>query len=425
MKKRVPIAIVDCNNFYASCERVFNPKLAGRPVVVLSNNDGVIVALSNEAKAIGIKSFSPLFKVQDLIQKHNVAVFSSNYTLYGDISHRIMETLKHFSPDVEIYSIDEAFIYLRGFDNKDIVEYCREIKHTIKKWVGIPVSIGIAYTKTLAKLANRRAKKNPIFDGVLSLIDNPDTESHLKSTDVAEVWGVGRQYTKMLHCHKINTAYDLLKANQKWIKKRMTVQGLRTVLELNDIPCISPQYVPPDKKGIISSRSFGRYITEKYELAEAVASYVTRAAEKLRHQNSLANVVYVFLRTNPFKDTPQYHNGCQVLFPVPTNFTNEMIVYALKALDQIYKPGFLYQKAGILLTGIVPKSTEQVSLFDDINREKFQKISKAMDKINFDMGSGTITFAATGVRRDWKMKRELKSPQYTTRWKEIPNVKAI
>ena len=425
MRKKVPIAIVDCNNFYASCERVFNPSLAGRPIVVLSNNDGIIVALSNEAKALGIKGFSPLFKVQNLIDKHNVAVFSSNYTLYGDLSHRIMKALEHFSPDVEIYSIDEAFISLRGFESQDLDAYCQEIRHTIKKWVGIPVSIGIAYTKTLAKLANRRAKKNQIYDGVLNLIDNPETEMHLKAVEVSDVWGVGRQYTKLLNCHRIYTAYDLSRANQKWIKKRMTVQGLRTVLELNDIPCIAAQYFPPDKKGIISSRSFGRYITAKNELAEAVATYVTRAAEKLRSQKSVANVIYVFLRTNPFKDTPQYHNGCQVILPVATDFTNEMIGYAIKALEQIYKPGYNYQKAGIMLTGIVPKKTEQLPLFDEVDRVKNQKISVAMDKINLEMGAGSIIFAASGVRRDWKMKRELKSPQYTTRWKEIPDVKAI
>lgn len=425
MKSKVPIAIVDCNNFYASCERIFNPSLEGKPVVVLSNNDGVIVALSNEAKALGIKGFSPLFKVKELIEKHNVAVFSSNYTLYGDISHRIMTSLEHFSPEVEIYSIDEAFISLKGFESKDLIEYCHEIRNTIKKWVGVPVSIGIAYTKTLAKLANRRAKKNPTYGGVLSLIDNPEIDNHLKSVEVADVWGVGRQYTKMLNCHRIYNAWDLANANQKWIKKSMTVQGLRTVLELNGVPCIKAEYTPPDKKGIISSRSFGRNVTEKSELAEAVASYVTRATDKLRLQRSIARVVNVYLRTNPFKDTPQYHNGCQIVLPVATDFTNEIIKYALKGLDQIYKPGYIYQKAGIMLTGIIPKTHDQTSLFDDVNRDKYQRVSDAMDKININMGTGTIIFAAAGVKKEWKMKRELKSPQYTTRWEEIPNVKAI
>ncbi|MDT3737890.1 MAG: Y-family DNA polymerase [Candidatus Kapabacteria bacterium] len=425
MRKKVPIAIVDCNNFYASCERVFNPRLNGKPIIVLSNNDGVIVALSNEAKALGIKGFSPLFKVQDLVTKHNVAVFSSNYTLYGDLSHRVMTTLEQFSPNVEIYSIDEAFIYLDGIHSKDLTAYCSEIRQTVKKWVGIPVSVGIAYTKTLAKLANRRAKKNPVYNGVLNLIDNPDIESHLKGVEVGDVWGVGRQYTKLLNCHNIYTAYDLSKANQTWIKKRMTVQGLRTVHELNGEPCISAEYTPPDKKGIISSRSFGKNVTEKKDLAEAIANYTTRAAEKLRMQKSIANAIYVFLRTNPYKDTPQYHNGCQVILPVATDFTNELIEYAMKGLEQIYRPDYLYQKAGIMLTGILPKSTEQVSLFDKIDRDKFQKITDAMDKLNMEMGSGTVFFAAAGIKRGWKMKRELKSPQYTTRWEEIPDVKAF
>jgi DNA polymerase V len=423
LKKKVPIAIVDCNNFYASCERIFNPKLAGKPIIVLSNNDGVIVALSNEAKQIGIKGFMPLFKVQDLVKKYDVAVFSSNYTLYGDISHRIMTTLEQFSPNVEIYSVDEAFIYLDGMSNKDLTAYSHEIRNTIKKWIGIPVSVGIAETKTLAKLANRRAKKNSQYNGVLNLINNPETENHLKSVEVADVWGVGRQYTKVLNCHHIYTAYDLSKADNNWIKKKMTVQGLRTVMELNGIPCITGDFTPPDKKGIISSRSFGNYVTEKNQLAEAVASYTSRAAEKLRQQKSVANVISVFLRTNPFKETQQYHKGCQVILPVPTDFTNELIESAMKGLDQIYRPDFLYQKAGIMLTGIVPKSSLQISLFDNVNREKNQKLSDVMDKLNLEYGTGTIFYASSGTKKNWSMKRELKSPQYTTRWDEIPNVK--
>ncbi|MDX9789876.1 MAG: Y-family DNA polymerase [Candidatus Kapaibacterium sp.] len=425
MKRKVPIAIVDCNNFYASCERIFNPSLQGKPVVVLSNNDGVIVALSNEAKALGIQSFSPLFKVKDIIEKHHVAVFSSNYTLYGDISARIMSILDNFSPEVEVYSIDEAFVYLKGFENKDINQYCREIKDTIKKWVGVPVSIGIAYTKTLAKLANRRAKKNPQYEGVLNLIDNPDIDNHLKAVEVSDVWGVGRQYTKLLNNHKIYSAYDLSRADHKWVKKKMTVQGLRTVFELNDISCISAVYNPPDKKSIISSRSFSRYITEKKELEEAIATYITRAAEKLRSQSSVANLLYVFLRTNPFKDSPQYHKGCRINLPVPTDFTNEMIDYGIKALEQIYRPGYLYQKAGVMISGIVPAVNEQTSLFDGVDREKMKKMTETVDKINRDMGSGTVVFATAGIKRAWSMKRELKSPQYTTRWEEIPNVKAV
>ncbi|GAB1373093.1 Y-family DNA polymerase [Candidatus Kapaibacterium sp.] len=422
MRKKLPIALVDCNNFYASCERIFIPKLTGKPIVVLSNNDGVIVALSNEAKALGIKGFSPLFKVRDIIEKNDVAVFSSNYTLYGDISHRIMTTLEKFSPDVEIYSIDEAFIYLDGIHTNNLEDYAREIKRTIKKWIGIPVSVGIAETKTLAKLANRRAKKNPAYEGVLNLINNPDVEEHLKSVKVEDVWGVGRQYTKLLNCHRVYTAYDLSKANHSWIKKRMTIQGLRTVMELNGIPCIEPDYTPPDKKGIISSRSFGQYVTEKSELAEAISTYTTRAAEKLRLQKSAARVITVFLRTNPFKDTPQYHNGCQIVMQVASDFTSELIEHAIRGLEQIYKPGYLYQKAGIMLSGIIPKSAIQDSLFDSKNREQLQKATNALDKINLDYGAGSIFYASSGVRKSWSMKRELKSPQYSTRWDEIPIV---
>lgn len=424
MSKNKAIALVDCNNFYASCERVFQPKLNGKPIVVLSNNDGVIVALSNEAKQCGIANFTPYFKAKPLIDKYNVAVFSSNYTLYGDISHRVMKTLEQFSPEMEIYSIDEAFLSFDGFNYKDLDAYGREIRNTVKKWVGIPVSVGIANTKTLAKLANRRAKKALQYDGVLNLLGNPEMEMHLKAVDVGDIWGVGRQYTKLLKSRNINTAFDLKNANQQWIKKKMTVMGLRTVLELNGQPCINLEHVVPAKKGIISSRSFGKYLTEKHQLAEAVATYTSRAAEKLRRQNSVANMIYVFLRTNPFKESPQYHNGVQVILPIATNFTSELIDWAMKGLDQIYKEGYLYQKAGVMLAGIIPEKIKQIALFDNYDREKVEQATKAMDKLNSIFGSGTINYAATGVRKEWTMKRELKSPNFTTRWEELPKAKA-
>ena len=423
--KVYPIALVDCNNFYASCEKVFNPKLKNKPVVVLSNNDGVIVALSAEAKALGIKSFEPLFKIKHLIEKHNVAVFSSNYTLYGDLSNRVMTTLEHFSPDVEVYSIDEAFISLKGFEWQDLTEYCRKIRATVEKWTGITVSIGIAETKTLAKLANRIAKKNPEYNGVLNIYNLPDKDEFLKKLQVEDVWGVGRQYTKLLHGMSIKTAYDLAHSNQIWIKKKMTVQGLRTVKELNGLPCIKQEYSVPAKQSIVSSRSFGRYITEKNEIKEAVAGFVHRGTEKLRRQNSAANMISVFLRTNPFKETPQYHNGCQVGLPYPMNSPAEMIEYAMKAVEQIFREGFLYQKAGILLAGIVPVDTVQRTIFENIERrEKIKKLTAVMDKINEDHKAGTLFIAAAGTDKTWTMKRELKSPAYTTSWKELPIVKA-
>ncbi|MDQ1266391.1 MAG: Y-family polymerase, partial [Bacteroidota bacterium] len=295
---KTPIALVDCNNFYASCERVFNPKLYGKPIVVLSNNDGIIVARSDEAKALGIKMGEPLFKIQDLVRRHNIQVFSSNYTLYGDMSCRVMRVLEQYSQDVEIYSIDEAFLSLWGMERNDLTEYCRNIRNIVRQWTGITVSVGIAETKTLAKLANRIAKKNPKFGGVLNLIGDPNIEEYLKITLVEDIWGVGRQYTKFLNNHGIKTAYDFVNSNDKWIKKNMTVMGLRTCFELRGIPCIKLEYAVPAKKAIVCSRSFGKPVIEKQELHEAVSLFTTRAAEKMRRQNSAASLLTVFLRTN-------------------------------------------------------------------------------------------------------------------------------
>ena len=423
MKK--PVAIVDCNNFYASCERVFNPKLKERPIVVLSNNDGMIIARSNEAKALGIPMGSPLFKVENIIKKHNVAVFSSNYTLYGDMSHRVMSTLEQFSPDVEIYSIDEAFINLEGFAHTDLNEYCRTIRKTVYQWTGIPVSIGLAATKTLSKIANRYAKKHPELNGVLNLYEASEDEIdfYLDKTAVEDIWGVGRQYTKLLHKHNIETALQLKKANDKWIKQKMTVMGLRTVNELRGIACIEYDYTPPPKQSIVSSRSFGRTVETIEEIKESVALFTTRAAEKLRFQNSAANLLTVFLRTNPFKETAQYHNGVVVTLPVATDISSEMIEYAMKGVEQIYRPGYLYYKVGVMLSGIVPKDSVQFSLFDDPNRSKKAKLTETMDFINMLYGSNTLFYAREGVERNWKTRSENKSKRFTTDWDDLPEVK--
>ncbi len=415
------IAIVDCNNFYASCERVFNPKLEGKPVVVLSNNDGIIVARSAEAKSIGIKMGDPLFKVEHLVKKHEVQVFSSNYSLYGDMSNRVMTILEEFAPKVEIYSIDEAFIDFTGIKIHDVTSYCRYIRDSIKKWVGIPVSIGIAKTKTLAKLANRIAKKDAQYDGVLNLLEFETLEPFLQNVEIEDVWGIGRQYTKKLKCRGINTAYQFSLQNDKWLKKNFTVMGLRTAYELRGISCISFENMHPDKKAIISSRSFGKRVTELSELREAVANYTSRAAEKMRRQNSAASIISVFLRTNPFKkDLPQYHNGVQAMLPVPTDATNELLFYAMKGLEQIYKEGIIYQKAGIMLSGLVPYRSMQQSIFDAVDRDRMSKLMKVVDKINSDWGDGSLVFAQSGVRKDWSMKREMKSPHFTTSWNQLP-----
>jgi len=421
-----PVAIVDCNNFYASCERVFNPKLKDKPIVVLSNNDGMIIARSNEAKALGIPMGDPLFKIEDKVKKHDIQVFSSNYALYGDMSHRVMSALEQFSPDVEIYSIDEAFMNLEGFDYLDLDEYCREIRDTVTKWTGIPVSIGIAGTKTLAKVANRFAKKHPENKGVLNLYNasKEKIDEILEQTDVEDIWGVGRQYTKLLYTHGIYNAKQLSEAEDKLIRKKMTVMGLRTVYELRGIPCVEYQYFPPAKQSIVSSRSFGKNVEDIEQLKESIAYFTTIAAEKLRYQRSAANFISVFLRTNPFKETAQYHNGCLISLPAPTDITAEMIDYAMKGVEQIYRPGFLYYKVGVMLSGIVPADTVQFTLFDKMNRQKMSKATEIVDLINMQHGTGTVVYARQGIKREWRTRSEKKSARFTTSWEELPEVKA-
>ncbi len=421
-QKEYPIALVDCNNFYASCERVFNPKLWKVPIVVLSNNDGMIVARSNEAKALGIKMGEPLFKVQNIVKKYGVKVFSSNYVLYGDMSCRVMNCLSQYSPDVEIYSIDEAFLNLKGFESRDLVKYGTDLRNTVKQWTGIPVSIGIAKTKTLAKLANHIAKKDPKFQGVLNIYYEDDVNEFLKRTEVSDIWGVGRQYTKLLNNHNVKTAYDFIQLDDNWIKKKMTVMGLRTAMELRGIPCITLETSPSPKKAIISSRSFSKLTSNKQDIRESVAFFTSIAAQKLRKQHSASSLLTVFLRTNPFKDIPQYHNGVLVQLPLPTDSTSEMISYAMKGVEQIFREGFQYQKVGVMLAGIVPRDRNQYVLFDREDRERMDKISDVIDGINKEMGAWTISFAATGTNRNWKTRADMKSPRYTTNWDELLKV---
>ncbi|MBM2817100.1 MAG: mutasis and repair protein UmuC [Ignavibacteria bacterium] len=424
MKSKKPLALVDCNNFYASCERVFNPKLKDKPIVVLSNNDGIIVARSAEAKALGIGMGEPLFKIKDIVKKHEVQVFSSNYTLYGDMSHRVMSTLEQFSPNVEIYSIDEAFIDLEGIYCADLTEYCRKIRNTVLKWTGITVSVGVAETKTLAKLANRIAKKDSRHNGVLNIIDNPDIDEYLRATKVEDVWGVGHQYTKLLNKNNILTAYDLRESGDKWIRKNMTVMGHRTQWELRNIPCITSDYAPPPKKAIICSRSFGRGVFEKSEVLESVALFTTRAAEKMRNQKSAAKNLSVYLRTNPFKAVPQYHNGCIVELPVPTDASAELLVFARRAAEQIFRQGYEYNKVGVMLTGFVPVDHSQLAMFDSENRIKLNNVTRVVDEINMEFGSEAVFYASTGIRRRWKTRRDSLSPRYTTDWEDLPLAKA-
>jgi len=379
-------ALVDCNNFYVSCERIFNPKLENKPVVVLSNNDGCCVARSNEAKKLGIKMGEPLFKIRDLVQANKVQVLSSNYELYGDISNRVVQTLFTFSPDVEVYSIDEAFINLRSLHCTSYQELGSEIRNKILSWVNIPVSVGISPTKTLSKIANAFVKKNKNLNGVMSLIDMNEKEIDelLKQIEVGDVWGIGRQYSKKLIEENILTAYDFKYANPKFIQKIMTINGLKTQSELKGISCIPIEYEVKDKKGICSSRSFGKLTSSFKELSEALSTYATVASEKLRNQNSKCGRVTIFIRTNHFRvNDNQYSNARSYDFLEATSYTPDIIKASNFLLKQIYKSGFNYQKVGIILTEIVSENEIQKSLFNlDILQYKSLKKDLLIQKID-------------------------------------------
>lgn len=421
-------ALVDCNNFYASCERVFNPKLNNKPIVVLSNNDGCIVARSNEAKAMGIGMGEPFFKFKSTIERNRVHVFSSNYTLYGDMSRRVMSTLSYFAPEFEIYSIDEAFLNLRGCDKLDgfanLAEYGRHIRDTVVKWTGIPVSIGIARTKTLAKVANKLAKKSPKANGVLDLVNSPYVDKALERIYVWDVWGIGRRHGKRLIDKGIVNAKMLRDIDDKAIRKQMGIVGLRLVYELRGISCLTLETVTPPRKGIVSSRSFGRKVTCINELREAVAAYVTKAAIKLRNQHSAAQLLTVFMLTNPFSEgDEQYSNSIVIRLPNATSNSAELIHYAMLGVERIYRDGFKYKKAGVMLDDLIPDDQVQATLFDFSNIEKQKKIMATLDKVNDKMGVDTLKFAAQGCTQPWKMKCELRTPRYTTSWKELAEVR--
>jgi DNA polymerase V len=419
------IALVDCNNFYVSCERAFNPALNNKPVIVLSNNDGCAVALSNEAKQY-IEMGTPIFKCMDIVRKHKIQIYSSNYTLYADMSRRVHEVLFDFSPNVENYSIDESFLSLNGFKNVDLTDYGKQIRAKVLRWTGIPTSVGIAPTKTLCKIANKLAKKNKMCQGVLDLTNHPRIDDFLASVNVGDIWGVGWQYTKLLKRHGFNTALDLRNAHDGFIRKHMTVQGLRTVWELRGESCIELEEVVPDKKQIVSSRSFGKDVGDYKELSEAIATYATRAAEKLRSQNSICGHISVWIETNRFKpENPQYSNAISCRLPEPTAYTPMLIKYALYLLKRIYREGYKYKKAGVTLLDLVPANETQLNLFVKFDNTKHKNLMKAMDSINTQWGRETVRSGASGYERVWSMKRAMLSPRYTTDWAGIVIAKAI
>jgi DNA polymerase V len=375
---------------------------------------------------MGIRMAAPAFEFQDVFERFGVQVFSSNYCLYGDMSRRVMETLIRLAPEIEIYSIDEAFVRLEGFTRRGIEPYARHIRRTLRRWTGIPVSIGIGPTKTLTKLAAHLAKHRPEAEGVFRLGSGPESDPVLAGIDVEEVWGVGAKYAKSLRRHGVRTVRELRDAPDAWIEKHMTVAGLRTIRELRGEPRFELDEEPPPRQGITSSRSFGRAVGSLAELKEAVACYVSRAAEKLRAQQSVAANLHVFITTNSFRsDDPQYSNSSVASPPIPTANTPELIACAHAVLERIYRDGYRYKKAGVTLTGILPEDRVQMNLF--VPHEPYRRnrgLMKTLDGINARWGSGTIEYAGAGVRKNWRMKRERKSPAYTTNWNELPVVRA-
>jgi DNA polymerase V len=412
-------ALIDCNNFYVSCERLFQPTLHGKPVVVLSNNDGCVIARSDEAKALGIPMGLPAFKLADLITEQPIEVFSSNYTLYGDLSARVMTTLAKWTPEVEIYSIDEAFLQLPMLPLETLATYGQMIRATIQQWTGIPVSIGLGPTKTLAKLANRLAKRSGDAQGVVALIAPSAIEAVLAQTPIEHLWGIGPGYTRRLKAHDIRTALQLRDVNDRWVRQQLGIVGLRIVWELRGISCLPLELCPPPRQSLMVSRSFGRPITTLSEMREAVATYMTRAAEKLRQAQLAASVVTVFLNTNRFTDEPQYANSVTLPLPVATQDTAELIRYAFRGIEQLFREGYRYKKAGVILTELVPAQQVQTHLFDHTDRERSQKLMAAIDAINTQWGTGTVRYAAVGLRPRWIMRSARRSPRFTTQWGEL------
>lgn len=420
------LGLVDCNSFYASCEKVFRPGLATRPVVVLSNNDGCVVARSPEAKTLGIGMGVPFFKVRDLCRQRGVAVFSSNYTLYGDMSRRVMTALAHWSPKIEIYSIDEAFLDLSGIDGADTEAFGERLTSTVRRWTGIPVSIGVAPTKTLAKIANRAAKSSG--KGVHRLLTKPEQEACLQPLPVEEIWGISEKLGTRLRMCGITTAAQLRDADLRFLRNTFSITMERTARELNGEMCLPPDEAPPAKQSITVSRSFGDLLTELPDLEEAVATFAARAGEKLRAQGSVAGGIHTYIRTNQFRrDDPQYTNACSIGFPHPSNHTNELIAAALEGLRAIYRPKHLYKKAGVILLDLQRQETvdAQGSLFAPPDaRKRGDALMAVMDHLNREMGRDTVVFGSQRVEGAWAMRREWQGSRFTTNWEELPVVLA-
>ena len=401
--KKNKVALIDCNSFYVSCERLFNPKINNKPVVVLSNNDGCVISRSTEAKIIGIKMGEPYFKVKELVKKNNVHIFSSNYALYGDISRRVMKTLKSFSEKIEIYSIDEAFVDLSHVEDKEVENYGKEIRERILKWTGIPTSVGISNTKTLSKVANHIAKKNKT--GVIYLKENIDKS--LKNFYISDIWGVGKQLSKLYIKNGIDSAYKLKNISNTWVKKSTNVLGAKTVMELRGISCIDLETQETKRQSCCVSRSFGRKVESLEKLQESVTTHCLNAAEKIRNDNQTTKTITIFIRTSPFdKNRKYYSNSISIDLPVPTNNSLELVKNAIKGLESIYKYGYFYQKTGIILSKLEESSKSELNLLTPLMENKSKSLMKAIDFTNSKYGRDSISLAQAGINNSWRMRRE-------------------
>lgn len=415
------IALIDVNNFYASCERVFNPKLEGKAIVILSNNDGCVIARNAVTKALGIPMGEPWFKLKDTARENEIIALSSNYALYADMSNRVMSILSQYSPNQEVYSIDESFLDLTGI-NKNLVDYAQDMRGKIKQWTGLPVCVGVGASKTLAKLANHVAKKRPEYKGVCNLNQfEPEQLNRLLSEiPVGEIWGVGRKLAPRLNEYGIQTVLDLKGRDPEYMRQQFSVVMEKTIRELNGKTCMELEEVAPAKQQIISSRSFGKPVTDLESLSESVSLYISRATEKLRKQKSYAGAITVSIRTSPFSEEPGYSNTKTISLPSPTDDTRQLVSVGLWILKGIYKTGFKYHKSGVMLSNIVPAEGQQIDLFGfKPSTSKSDKLMSVMDNINRKMGKQHLRIASQGYKQPWAMKQERKSQSFTTKWDEL------
>lgn len=415
-------ALVDCNNFYASCERVFKPHLRDKPICVLSNNDGCVIARSNEAKKLGIPMGAVAYKYKDVFEKQNINVFSSNYALYGDLSNRVMNILHQFTPDIEVYSVDEAFLEFNGFENYNLKNYGFEMKSKVEQWTSIPISIGFAPTKALSKVANRIAKKFPEHHGGVYVMDTEEKRiKALKWLKVEDIWGIGRQYAYKLKAFGIHTAYQFTQQHDQWILKEFSVVGLRLKRDLEGFPTLKLDEVKT-KKNIATTRSFDSNLQDYEKIRERVSTYADSCALKLRGQKSNCNSMLVFLNTNPHRhDLPQYRRSILVKLPYPSNSSITLTKYATIALKKIYKKGYSYKKAGVIVLDLAPENSCQINLFENEN-PKHKLLMKSIDTINRKIGSHKVKVANQDLGRTWKMRQEKLSPRYTSSWNELLEV---